>query len=134
MKTLLISASAGISAFESPAAEYAQKELQLNDILIDRPSSTFFARASGRSMEHVGIFDRDLLIIDRAAAKGRLDVVVAVLNGQLVCKQLDRKAGLLISSNSTYALTPADDFIEEGIVIRSVRLFREPAALEVALH
>lgn len=130
-------ADAGVTGFESPAADYAKCELFLDDILIERKSSTFLARASGRSMEGFGIFDRDLLIVDRAAPPADLDIVVAVLNGQLVCKMFHRSRGVLLSANAAYPavpLTQFDDFVVEGIVIRSVRLFREPAQLAVNIN
>ena len=139
MQLLLFPASAGISSFESPAAEYAQSELVLDDILIERKSSTFLARASGRSMEQFGVFDRDVLVIDRAAPKSKRDIVVAVLNGQFICKLLDRESGTLYSGLlgspglKPFRISPCDDYIEEGIVIRSIRLHREPALLAGAL-
>jgi DNA polymerase V len=135
MQIALLSASAGISSFESPAAEFAQSELILDDILIERKSSTFLARASGRSMEWVGIYDRDILVIDRAAPKGKTDVIVAVLNGQFICKLLERQTGILYSCQhgwpqpKPFKISPDDDYLEEGIVIRSIRLHREPALL-----
>lgn len=134
MNLILIPACAGISAFESPAAEYAQSELLLDEILIERKSSTFIARASGRSMERFGIFHGDLLVIDRSAPKGRRDVVVAALNGQFICKLLDRATGVLYSGQidaeqKPFQLSQEDDYTEEGVVIRSIRLHREPAQL-----
>jgi len=65
MNIIPISASAGITGFESPAAEYSQLRCTLDEILIDHPSSTFIGKACGDSMEGVGIFDGDLLIVDR---------------------------------------------------------------------
>jgi len=65
MNIIPISASAGITGFESPAAEYSQLTCTLDEILIDHPSSTFIGKACGDSMEGVGIFDGDLLIVDR---------------------------------------------------------------------
>lgn len=132
LEFVTILADAGVTGFESPAADYAKHELLLDDVLIERKSSTFLARASGNSMQGFGIYDRDLLIVDRAAPPTDLDVVVAVLNGQLVCKMLHRSKGLLLSGNPQYppvSVTEFDDFVVEGIVIRSVRLLREPALL-----
>jgi DNA polymerase V len=132
LEFVLVPADAGVTGFESPAADYAKHELLLDEVLIERKSSTFLARASGNSMQGFGIYDKDLLIVDRAAPPSDLDVVVAVLNGQLVCKMLHRSKGLLLSGNPQYppvSVTEFDDFVVEGIVIRSVRLLREPALL-----
>ena len=58
--------------------------------------STFISRASGRSMEGLGIFDGDLLIIDRSKDVQQNDVIVACLNGQFVCKIADLTNNLLL--------------------------------------
>lgn len=133
MNVIKINVSAGISSFESPAADYLKSPLLLDDLLIDRPSSTFIAVASGDSMIGFGILSGDLLIVDRAEPRRDVDVVVAVLNGELVCKQLVVASGELRSGNPKYKtveISDCDDFLVEGVVIRSIRLFRRPAALD----
>lgn len=132
MQVININVSAGITGFESPSADYSSRPLLLDDILIERRSSTFIAVASGDSMTGFGIFDGDLIVVDRAAEKRDLDIVVAVINGELVCKQIDRAKGILNSGNCLYpamSIGDCDVYVEEGIVIRSVRLFRQPTEL-----
>lgn len=127
MKILLCNIDAGISGFESPAAQYTELSLSLDDILVQRPSSTFFGKASGDSMVGHGIFDGDLLIIDRAEEVKNKDVIVANLNGCFVCKQIDLQNMLLLSSSDEYAayyLSEADSFQIEGVVMKSIRLLR----------
>lgn len=133
VNVIKISVSAGISGFESPAADYASRALLLDDVLIERKSSTFIAIASGDSMIGFGIFDGDLLVVDRAEPRRDTDIVVAVLNGELVCKQFSETSGELRSGNRLYKtinVSDCDDFLVEGVVIRSVRLFRRPPALD----
>lgn len=133
MNVVKINVSAGISGFESPAAEYSSRPLFLDDVLIERKSSTFIAVASGDSMVGFGIFDGDLLIVDRAEPRRETDIVVAVFNGELVCKQLVSATGELRSGNRNYKtimISDCDDFVVEGVVIRSIRLFRRPPALD----
>jgi DNA polymerase V len=133
VNVIKIPVSAGIKGFESPAADYQSRCLLLDDVLIERKSSTFIAVASGDSMVGFGIFDGDLLIVDRAEPKRDTDIVVAVLNGELVCKQLITATGELRSGNRLYKtinVSDCDDFLVEGVVIRSVRLFRRPPALD----
>ena len=77
LRIIPVIAQAGITGFESPAAEYRQLGLDLDELLIDHPTATFIGQAQGESMTGVGIFDGDLLIVDRAAAPTSLDVVVA---------------------------------------------------------
>ena len=68
LQIIPVAAQAGISGFESPAAEYKQLALDLDELLIEHPNATFIGQAKGDSMTGVGIFDGDLLIVDRAAA------------------------------------------------------------------
>lgn len=137
LKVIPVHAQAGISGFQSPAAEYRELKLNLDELLIEHPSATFIGQARGDSMTGVGIFDGDLLIVDRAAQASTLDVVVANLNGSFVCKLLDRSQALLHSPGTAqpaYRLTEGDVFEEEGIVIRSVRLHRYASQLSQCLR
>lgn len=127
MKIIPIFASAGISGFESPAQEYTQLPLSLDDLLIEHPSATFIGRACGDSMQGVGIFNDDILIVDRHEAPMNLDVIVANFNGEFVCKILDKTHRLLLSANETMqpvAIHDYDTFTIEGVVIRSIRCHR----------
>ncbi|MCY9861108.1 translesion error-prone DNA polymerase V autoproteolytic subunit [Vibrio coralliirubri] len=127
MKIIPLSASAGISGFESPAAEYMQRSCNLEELLVEHPSSTFLGLANGDSMQGVGIFDGDILIVDRGQEERSGDVVVAAYNGEFVCKVLDKDNGLLISANETYPsikVSEMDSLIVEGVVTRSIRCHR----------
>ncbi|MUK50938.1 LexA family protein [Aliivibrio fischeri] len=127
MNVIPLSASAGISGFESPAAEYSQLSFDLDELLIEHPSSTFIGRASGDSMQGVGIFDGDLLIVDRYVTVQSNDVIVANFNGEFVCKILDTQRRLLVSANEKYQSVPInnyDTFTIEGVVTRSIRCHR----------
>lgn len=118
---------AGISGFESPANEYIDVALSLDELLIQRNSATFIGKASGNSMTSFGIYNGDLLIVDRAAPTTNFDIVVATLNGEFVCKAIDRKNKELSSrcpQHTCYKLSEDDDYQEEGIVVSSVRLHR----------
>ncbi|OCH03379.1 LexA family protein [Aliivibrio fischeri] len=127
MNIIPLHASAGISGFESPAAEYSQLSFDLDELLIEHPSSTFIGRASGDSMQGVGIFDGDLLIVDRYVTVQSNDVIVANFNGEFVCKILDTQRRLLVSANERYQTVPINDydtFTIEGVVTRSIRCHR----------
>ena len=89
--------------------------------------STFIGRASGRSMEGVGIYDGDILIIDRAQDVKNYDIIVACLNGLFVCKIADLKNNQLLSSCPEYKpvkLTSFDEYCVEGVVKQSIRMHR----------
>ena len=90
-------------------------------------TSTFIGRACGHSMQGVGIYDGDLLIIDRALQPKQNDVIVAVLNGLFVCKLADIKNNQLLSANDDYPpvnISDYDSFTLEGVVAQSIRLHR----------
>ncbi len=127
LKFIPIFAQLGISGFESPAAEYTQLSLELDSLLIDKPSSTYIGLAKGQSMRGVGIFDGDLLIVDRAAIARKGDVIVCNLNGEFTCKILDTERACLLSATKhqqAYFIGEGDEFQLEGVVTRSIRLHR----------
>ena len=101
-KVKLISASAG---FPSPAENYVEEKLNLNSYLIKNKESSFFVRVSGDSMINVGIFDNDILIVDRSLDPKRQSIVIVSIDGELVIKKLMRdqlKNYYLKSENSNY--------------------------------
>ncbi|MBQ4833351.1 S24 family peptidase [Pseudoalteromonas sp. MMG010] len=118
---------AGICGFESPAAQYTELGVSLDELLIKHPDATFIGIASGSSMQEVGIFAGDLLIVDRAEHANNGDVIVANLNGLFVCKLLDKTNARLLSASPLHKpvqLTQGDQFQLEGVVTLSIRMHR----------
>lgn len=127
LKFIPLKAQAGITGFESPATEYVQLGLDLDQLLIDHPSATYIGYAEGTSMVGDGIFSGDLLIVSRAEKVKDYDIIVANLNGVFVCKKIDKACARLLSSApgyQPYILRDGDDFQVEGVVTRSIRLHR----------
>ena len=118
--------SATVAAgFPSPADDYVEKGLSLDELLIKHPSSTYLARACGDSMRGCGILDGDILIIDRSITAKSGDIVIAALNGELTCKFLDLKQSQLLSANSKYPpikLNGEAELLIEGVVVSSIRV------------
>ena len=83
------------AGFPSPADDYVEVGIDLNDQLIRHPTSTFFLRVSGDSMTGAGIHDGDLLVVDRSLDPRPGRVVVAVLDGGFTLKRLVRHQGRL---------------------------------------
>ncbi|GLS92404.1 DNA polymerase V [Psychromonas marina] len=134
MKFIPITASAGITGFESPASDYLQLPLSLDALLVEHPSATFIGKADGHSMQGVGIFSGDILIVDRHVTVKEGDVIVANLNGEFICKILHIAQRLLASANVKYkdiAINEEDQFTIEGVVIRSIRCHRASQLLAV---
>ena len=109
------------AGFPSPADDYVEQQLDLNEHLIQRASSTFFVRVAGRSMEGAGIHDGDLLVVDRAVAPTDGAVVVAALDGELTVKRYrDRADGpSLVPEHEDHApipVAPGQDLVVWGVV------------------
>ena len=125
MKVIPIYIDAGVSGFESPAAEYKELGLSLDELIIENPNATFIGLASGDSMQGIGIFDGDLLIVDRSKVVKNNAVIVANYNGCFVCKTLSKTNAQLISASDYHppvTLTSNDDFQIEGVVTRVIRI------------
>ena len=76
------------AGFPSPAEDYIELGIDLNKYLIKHPISTFFLRVSGNSMNNAGIYNNDLLIIDRSINPNPGHIVVALLDGEFTLKRL----------------------------------------------
>lgn len=114
----MIPVSAG---FPSPAEDYLEGKLDLNQLLIKHPAATFFVRVTGDSMIDAGIHPGDLLVVDRAleATDGR--VVIAVVDSELTVKRICQKQDqlFLVPENKDYRplrVKEAMDFRVWGVV------------------
>jgi len=77
------------AGFPSPAEDYIEKELDANDLLITNKAATYFIRVSGQSMRGSWIRDDDIAVVDCSLTPKRGAIVVAVLDGNMLIKQLD---------------------------------------------
>ena len=93
------------AGFPSPADDYVEKTLDLNDLLVKKPAATFFVRAQGESMLGAGIHPNDILIVDRSIEPVPGKIVICALNGELTVKRLGRNNGQwrLKAENPAYA-------------------------------
>ena len=100
---------AGVPAgFPSPADDYVDRDLDLNEHLIAHPAATYFVRASGNSMSGAGIHDGDLLIVDRAVEPKDGSIVIAVICGDLTVKRLHFCDGRLLLEPDNNAYSPIE--------------------------
>lgn len=115
------------AGFPSPAEDHVDRDLDLNQHLIPHPSATYFARACGDSMQGVGIYSGDLLVIDRSLTAEQGDTVIASVDGELTCKILDLRNRQLLAANPSYAPIPLPDEIDlviEGVVAHAIHHLR----------
>lgn len=115
------------AGFPSPAENYIEEKLNLDKHLIKNKESTFFVRVSGDSMINVGIFDNDILVVDRSLIPVRKSIVIASIDGELVVKKLVKdkikKDFYLKSENKNYPdirLNSNSDTIIWGIVTYTI--------------
>ena len=70
-----------VAGFPSPAEQYLEPPLDLNELLVKRPAATYFVRVEGDSMSGAGISDGDLLVVDRSLRPADGDVIIASVDG-----------------------------------------------------
>lgn len=117
------------AGFPSPAEDYAEGLLDLNDFLVEHEAATFFIRVQGHSMTGAGILDGDILSVDRSLEARHGDVVLAVLEGELTVKVLEKTRGQirLVPRHPDYApieFGPDRELILWGVVTGVVRKLR----------
>lgn len=105
------------AGFPSPAQDYVESELDLNELCIRRRASTFFVRASGSSMQELGLFDGDVMVVDRAEEASQGDIVIAEVNGEFTVKRLQLQPCLaLLPMNPAYPVIYPEDLQLLGVV------------------
>lgn len=77
--------------FGSPAGDSGVTRLDLNDVLVKHPQATYLMRVAGDALRELGIDTGDLVLVDRAITPAHGHVVIAVVDGEFVCRQLSRQ-------------------------------------------
>ncbi|NCB69508.1 MAG: translesion error-prone DNA polymerase V autoproteolytic subunit [Bacteroidia bacterium] len=92
------------AGFPSPAADFIDVSIDLNKHLIKHPSATFYARAKGDSMKDAGIFDGDLLIVDKSIDPADGKIAICYVNGEFTVKRIKKEKDevWLIPANTAY--------------------------------
>ena len=109
------------AGFPSPAEDYLDRSLDLNDLVVKHPAATFFVRVDGDSMVGAGIHSGDVLVVDRALDPTDNRVVVAVINGNFTVKRVQKLEDRLFLVPESphldpFEITPEMDFSVWGIV------------------
>lgn len=74
--------------FPSPAQDYVERQLDLNELLVAHPSATYFVRVEGDSMRDANIGQGDILVVDSSLHAKHDDIVIAAINGEFTVKRL----------------------------------------------
>ena len=115
------------SGFPSPANDYIENPINLNELLVKRPSATFLMRFRGHEMIFSGIKNNCILVIDRSIKPGNGDIIVATINDSFLCRKL-------IIGNKKYLITDCQnntrididtiiDFELLGVVTSSINTY-----------
>ena len=117
------------AGFPSPAEDTCAKRIDLNAVLISHPTATYLLRARGSSMVEAGIFDGDVLIIDKAVKARHGHIVVAEVDGEFTVKKLFNRNGRtkLQAANVTFPDIQFKDGQEMkvwGVVIHTIKSFK----------
>lgn len=126
----------GIAAgFPSPAQDYIDLKIDLNKELISNPTSTFYGRVKGSSMQDAGIMDGDILVIDKSLEPQDGDTAVCFLDGEFTLKyiKMEPDAVWLVPANPKFQpikVTEENHFCIWGVVTYSIKNHKNPRPLK----
>jgi len=116
------------AGFPSPAADYEESRLDINEYLVRNPVSTFFFPVQGDSMEGAEIHDGDILVVDKSVRARHGHIVIAFIDGQRLVKRLHHRAGrvALMAENPNYPPLEIQEGMELhiwGVVVGKFKRF-----------
>ncbi|MES2849932.1 MAG: translesion error-prone DNA polymerase V autoproteolytic subunit [Bacteroidota bacterium] len=100
--------TANATGFGAAADDYMERGIDLNEQLIINKPATFFMRVSGNSMVNAGIFDDDIVIVDKSIKAQNGKIVIAVLDGELLIRRYERTMNKLRLIPETNKLSPIE--------------------------
>lgn len=114
------------AGFPSPAADHIEKHISLDELFDIRAPHVYLVKIEGDSMQGIGIYSGDLVIVDRSLYAGHGDIVIAAINAEPVCKRLHMRDNqvILMSENPRYParhVMEGDELVVWGVVKYSVR-------------
>lgn len=113
------------AGFPSPAADYTESELDLNEYCIRRRHSTYFVRAIGDSMKDMGLYSGDLMVVDKAEKPMQGDIVIAETDGEFTVKRLQLKPRIaLLPMNPAYPTLYPEELQIFGVVMAFIHKTR----------
>jgi len=118
------------AGFPSPADDYIEGRLSLDEHLISNKDATFFVRAKGNSMTGAGIFDGDLLVVDKSLDPSSGDIIIAIIDGDLTVKRFIRRGERVIlkPENPRFKeieLQDGQELLVWGVVTSTVKKFNK---------
>ncbi|KAA9001700.1 translesion error-prone DNA polymerase V autoproteolytic subunit [Affinibrenneria salicis] len=116
------------AGFPSPAQDYVEQRINLNDVCVQHPAATYFVRVCGDSMVDASINDGDLVVVDSSLQARHGDIVIAAIGGDFTIKRLQTTPRpALLPMNARYApiyLNPAEQLDIFGVVTYVIHALR----------
>jgi DNA polymerase V len=117
--------TANATGFGAAADDYMERGIDLNEQLVKNKPATFFFKMRGDAMKDAGIFDNDILIVDRSVKVVNGKIIVAILNGELLVRRFHKNfsSAFLIPENNRYKninLAEFNNFSVWGVVVYSI--------------
>jgi DNA polymerase V len=117
--------TANATGFGAAADDYMERGIDLNEQLVKNKPATFFFKMKGDAMKDAGIFDNDILIVDRSVKVVNGKIIVAILNGELLVRRFHKNfsSAFLIPENNRYKninLAEFNNFSVWGVVVYSI--------------
>ena len=114
------------AGFPSPADDFIEEMIDLNQVLIQNPTSTFLWRVVGDCMIDVKIFPGDVVVVDRSLNPKHRSIVLAIIDGEPTLKRLNRRGGVMILHNKnaklpTFVIADGMEVSIWGIVTATIR-------------
>ena len=105
------------AGFPSPADDYIEGQLDLNDLMILHPAATFYVRVTGESMKNAGILPGDILVVDKSKTAVHNHIVIAVVDNELTVKRLRKQAGqvALVPENPDFPVIHCNQHMDMSI-------------------
>ncbi|MEO6252084.1 MAG: translesion error-prone DNA polymerase V autoproteolytic subunit [Ferruginibacter sp.] len=118
--------TANATGFGAAADDYMERGIDLNEQLIRNKPATYFMRVSGNSMINAGIYDGDIVIVDRSLKPQNGKIVIAVIDGEMLIRRYEKTMNSLRLIPETPKLSPIDvsefsDFKIWGVVMYAIR-------------
>ena len=114
------------AGFPSPADDFIEAMIDLNQVLIPNPTATFMWRVVGDCMIDVKIFPGDVVLVDRSRSPKHRNIVLAIIDGEPTLKRLNRRGGVMILHNEnaklpTFVLSEGTEVSVWGVVTSTIR-------------
>ncbi|HEV8513903.1 MAG TPA: translesion error-prone DNA polymerase V autoproteolytic subunit [Cyclobacteriaceae bacterium] len=115
------------AGFVSPASDYIEERIDLNRYLIRNPNATFFAKVRGTSLENAGVWDGDLIVVDRSLVPKKDSILMCIVDGEFTLKFMRKDADgktFLVPANPAFKeiqIQEGMDFEIWGVVLHLIR-------------